>query len=64
LQVECYKTLFSDIFLVVKTYGSVDNLKPIGIKKSVFSTKKEAKKHLVSYIKTKRNKGYKLHGKV
>ena len=58
LKVEFLKTLFDDIFLVEKVYGSIKNSKPTGKKKNIFYNKEEAIKHFKRYIEMKIDKGY------
>ena len=58
LRVEFLRTLFDDMFLVEKVYGSIKNSKPTGIKKNIFYNKDEAIKYFKRYIEMKIDRGY------
>lgn len=58
LKLSIYPTLFDDLFLVEKVYGSVKNKKPTGVIKSFFRSYNEANIDLNKYIATKIKKGY------
>lgn len=60
LKIEYGKTLFDDLFLLKRSYGSVKNSKPTGEKKDIFYSLSELKKYLDSYLKMKIKKGYEV----
>ncbi len=58
LKVEFLKTLFDNMFLVEKVYGSIQNSKPTGRKRNIFYSRDEAIKYFNKYIEIKIIRGY------
>lgn len=57
-KINIYKSLFNE-YVVERVYGSLQNTKPTGIRKDIFSNKNTALKLVKNITETKIKKGYK-----